>query len=119
MTVAVCMNCGEIKGGAFLACPVCKSEMLDYDVSLLLTDHNLTKNELQQIGKAIKVVHSTALDEETRVHLLGFYLSRKWPKLLEYDIDAIEHGLSIGEIPFEQIELGRIPVHVDGGIFAG
>src|SRR5205814_7990908 len=55
--------------------------------------HNLTQGELRQIGEVIKKIQSMGLDEETRFHALLYFLSRKWPKLLEYDIDAIDPDL--------------------------
>jgi len=90
MTVAVCTNCGELKYGAWCICPVCETEGLDRDVSILLSDHNLFEEELRWIGDAIHVIHDTTLDEEMRFHLLTYYLARKWPKLIEYDIDSVE-----------------------------
>lgn len=90
MTIAVCTNCGELKHGAWCACPVCKSDGLDDEISILLSDHSLSEDELRRIGAAIHIIHDTGLDQETRFHLLTYFLSRKWPKLLEYDIDAFE-----------------------------
>ncbi len=90
MTVAVCTNCGRLKHGAWTSCPSCESLGIDAEVGILLTDHNLTEAELERIGDAVAVIHDTGFDEETRFHLLVYYLSRKWPKLLEYDIDAVE-----------------------------
>jgi len=90
MTVAVCTNCGELKHGAWCACPLCESDGLDGDISILLSDHHLSEDELRRIGAAIQVIHDTGLDEEKRFHLLTYFLSRKWPKLLEYNTDAVE-----------------------------
>ena len=90
MTVAVCTNCGELKSGAWCTCPVCQSEGLDAEVNILLSDHNLSDAELERIGDAVGIIYDTGLEEEKRFHLLAYYLSRKWPKLLEYDIDAVE-----------------------------
>jgi hypothetical protein len=63
---------------------------LDDEISILLSDHNLHEAELSQIGNAIRVIRNTGLDEEVRFHLLAYFLSRKWPKLLDYDINAVE-----------------------------
>lgn len=93
MTIAVCTNCGKLKHGAWSTCPACESEGLDSEVSILLSDHNLLEAELSQIGDAIRVIHDTGLDEKMRFHLLTYFLSRKWPKLLEYDINAVEPEL--------------------------
>ena len=90
MTVAVCTNCGELKYGAWCTCPACQSEGLDGKVNILLSDHNLSDAELERISDAVGIIYGTGLEEEKRFHLLAYYLSRKWPKLLEYDIDAVE-----------------------------
>lgn len=90
MTVALCTNCGELKHGAWCACPNCNAEAFDGEISILLSDHNLSERELRQIGDAVRKIRSTGLDEETRFHVLLYFLSRKWPKLLEYDVDAAE-----------------------------
>lgn len=93
MTVAVCTNCGELKFGACCECGVCGSSGLDSEVSILLSDHYLSEDELLRIGNVLRVIHDTELDEETRFYLLEYYLDRKWPKLLKCDIDAIEPEL--------------------------
>jgi len=90
MTVALCTNCGEYKFGAWCMCQVCGSEGLDDDVSLVLSDWHLTKEEMSQIGEAIQLIFKTELDESIRFALVVYYLSQKWPKLLTYDIDKLD-----------------------------
>lgn len=90
MTVAICTNCGELKHGAWYTCPACDCEAFDSEISILLSDHNLYEKELPQIGDAIRVIHDTGLDAEMRLHLLMYFLSRKWPKLLEYNINFVK-----------------------------
>lgn len=94
MTIAVCTNCGELKFGGLTTCPNCDSDGLDFQLGVLLSDHNLSERELGQIGHAITAIHRTQLSEDLRFHLLAYFLSRKWPKLLEYDIDAVDDTLS-------------------------
>jgi hypothetical protein len=109
MTVAVCTNCGELKHGAWCTCPLCESDGLDADISILLSDHNLSEDELRHIGAAIHVIHGTGLDEEKRFHVLTYFLSRKWPKLLEYDIDAVEPQLQKELDGFYRARLAGLP----------
>ena len=90
MTVALCTNCGEIKFGAWCLCCNCGSNGLDGDISLVLTDWYLTKDELCQIGEAVQLIFKTELDESIRFAYLVYYLSQKWPKLLTYDIDKLD-----------------------------
>jgi hypothetical protein len=109
MTVAVCTNCGKLKHGAWCSCPACESLGLDGEVGILLSDHNLSEAELERIGDAVGIIHNTGLDEETRFHLLVYYLSRKWPKLLEYDIDAVELKLQKSLDALYRSNLAHLP----------
>lgn len=66
MTVAVCIPCGSIKWGAFNPCPNCKyaPENLDDRVRhLLLTDHYLSKEDLDKISVRIKSGESPQFNE--------------------------------------------------------
>jgi len=86
MTLAVCTNCGELKYGALCSCPSCKSQGLGFEISILLSDHNLYEHEMRHIGKAISIISQSGLSEDIRFHLLAYFLSRKWPKLMRYQI---------------------------------
>lgn len=93
MTSALCTNCGEFKMGAWTYCSACGSKGLNDDVSLALTDWYLTNDELQQIGKVGQLIFSIEYDEIMRLNLLVYYLSKKWPKLLTYDIDSLDNQI--------------------------
>lgn len=93
MTVALCANCGSLKHGAWCPCPECKEDPFDGEIGILLSDNHLTKEELKRIGVAVALIHKTHLDEETRFYVLMFFMCRKWPKLLEFDIDAVPADL--------------------------
>ncbi|MBT8573486.1 hypothetical protein ICN46_06530 [Polynucleobacter sp. Latsch14-2] len=73
MTMATCFNCGEIKFGAFVACPECKqlpSTDDDWMLSLAMTDHYFDSDTLRQMGQAIKMGEKPNLDESTRANLM-------------------------------------------------
>lgn len=93
MTVAACTNCGNLKLGALCDCPRCGSTGLDSELSILLSDHYLDERELAKIGKTISRIRSLQLDEEASYHLLSYFLARKWPKLLEYDLSGVDRDL--------------------------
>ena len=93
MTVALCTNCGESKFGAWCECYKCGSIGFDRELSLLLSDWNLSEYEMSQIGKAVRVISGTGLDEEIRFMLLVYYISKKWPKLLTCSINSMEPHL--------------------------
>ena len=57
MTVAVCVNCGAIKHGAFDPCDkchVCPENEADLAYSLALTDHYFSIDVLNQISKDMR-----------------------------------------------------------------
>jgi len=73
MTKAICWQCGEFKFGAFLPCSACKSEPAEeYEimVSLLLTDHYHTENELLSLQERIRRGAKVEITEEMRTSLL-------------------------------------------------
>ena len=73
MTKAVCWQCGEFKFGAFNPCPACTSEPTEeYEimVSLLLTDHYHTENELLSLQERIRRGAKVEITEEMRTALL-------------------------------------------------
>lgn len=88
------MNCGVLKVGAFNDCPACGAEPVDDDIALQLTTHYLTEDELKRIGLAVSALRDLVPDEEIRFHAFAYFLSRKWPKILEYGIDEVEPELA-------------------------
>ncbi len=68
MTVAVCLKCGAIKHGAFTPCSACRYTP-DDDESLtkhlLVTDHYLSREELNAISARIKAGETITFDEES------------------------------------------------------
>ena len=93
MTVSLCTNCGSLKHGAWCKCPDCEASPFDGQASILLSDHNLTEEELRKLGKAVAAIRTTGHDEETRFHILMYFISRKWPKLLAIEIEALPEKL--------------------------
>ena len=73
MTKALCWQCGEFKFGAFNPCPACNAEPGNEEeimVSLLLTDHDLSEDELVSLQERIRGGAKIEIDEETRTALL-------------------------------------------------
>lgn len=109
MTVAVCTNCGSLKHGAWCSCPKCDSDGLDADLSMLLSDHNLSELELRRVSQAVQTIHETRLEEDVRFHALVYFLSRKWPKLLEFNAEEVEPSLQQTLDELYRNRLARIP----------
>lgn len=66
MTVAVCIKCGATKIGAFVRCLSCgyvPTSEEDRAKSVLLSDHNLTNEDLGDVSKRIKSGLGVTFDE--------------------------------------------------------
>ena len=72
MTQAVCFHCGDMKWGAFSGCEKCGSEPRSDDelmLSLMLTDHNLSADQLAYFGRSIKAGQRPLIPESERVKM--------------------------------------------------
>ncbi|MFC2146778.1 hypothetical protein ACFLRT_05385 [Acidobacteriota bacterium] len=72
MTQAVCINCGEIKWGAFNPCQKCKKEPKaedDLALSLAFSDHHFSFKELKGIGERIKNGEKLQLDPQQKAQI--------------------------------------------------
>jgi hypothetical protein len=73
MTIAVCVNCGEMKLGALVPCPACKltpSDGDDFLYAMVLSDHHLSVDVLQQVSRAMKAGQPRpSLPPEQEAHL--------------------------------------------------
>ena len=57
MTKAVCMSCGELKFGAYIACPKCSftpETLFDLTMSEIYSDHYYNDNGLQKLSVDVK-----------------------------------------------------------------
>ena len=73
MTKALCWQCGEFKFGAFTECLSCNAEPVkdeDLMISLLLTDHELSEDELLSYQERIRRGVKFQISEEIRQALL-------------------------------------------------
>ena len=57
MTIALCIACGELKFGAFVPCPKCgfrPNSDNDVCASLAASDHNMTIEQMKDLGERVK-----------------------------------------------------------------
>jgi hypothetical protein len=67
MTVAICLECGEFKFGAFNSCKECGARPHDVDelaLSLACSDHYFDKPTLEQISKIIQAGEEPLIQPE-------------------------------------------------------
>jgi hypothetical protein len=72
MTQAACFHCGEMKWGSFNACENCGSKPKSDDdlmLSLMLTEHNLSEDELTRFARSIKAGRPPVIPESERIKL--------------------------------------------------
>lgn len=89
MSVAVCLNCGEFKVGAFTYCPHCKYEPHDDESltkHLLATDHYCDQALLESIAERVKAGVPVTFDAES---MKAAWVSKK-------DLDASSKKARLG-----------------------
>jgi len=94
MSLSLCLHCGELKVGAFNECPECgeKPPVLD-GVELCFTTHHLSEVELKTLGRAISTLKYNGIRGDVRLHAFLRYVSKKWPKILEYNSSKVDLAL--------------------------
>ncbi|MGC4043682.1 MAG: hypothetical protein QM758_07730 [Armatimonas sp.] len=83
MTVAVCLNCGEFKHGAFTVCPHCGYVPEDDESltkHLIVTDHYFDRQKLEGISARVKAGEPLEFAPET--------LQAAWVSKAELDRDG-------------------------------
>ncbi len=68
MTIAVCLNCGAMKFGAYTTCQSCgylPESAEDKAKHLMLTDHYHTRQKLEQFSASISQTGQFDIDEQT------------------------------------------------------
>lgn len=74
MTQAVCFRCGEIKFGSFCPCGKCRAVPAtddDLALSLAMSDHYFSMDELRAMGERIRRGLPVSLNEEQRVEMVA------------------------------------------------
>ena len=98
MTVAVCWKCGEMKWGAFNACPKCHASPSSEDelaISLAMSDHYHDKSTLERMGQHVAEGKPMMLDPETRGALIR--------KIRDFALEmpAFKHAARAMDIDYE------------------
>ncbi|MGH0030797.1 MAG: hypothetical protein ACQGVC_13460 [Myxococcota bacterium] len=115
MTIALCLHCGEIKrGGVFPECRACGQEQRRLGkVVLLLSDHYLEVDTLEELSTAFKEIRSRAPDAETTELAFMTLLSRSCEGVDIVaapdapPVDDLLSGISLGPVVFRPKSLSR------------
>ena len=87
MTLALCLNCGEVKFGAICPCPKCEVESTgDMQLDIAFSDHHMGKDSLYELGAAIAAIHEESSDDELCFWTFIHYVSINHPSLLGVDL---------------------------------
>lgn len=86
MTQALCLNCGQMKFGAMVACAACRQPAAPrIEVNLLFSSHYLHPATLKALQPVVLALHRACADHEQAVHALLRYVARRQPNLLAFD----------------------------------
>ena len=130
MTMALCMNCGNVKFGAICPCAECGvASTGDMRLDIAFSDHHLSARTLKQLGAVVRALRepgalgaqaqeARAQDAEARdaVRFWAFitYVSRNHPSILTADAPpelapAVNDLLARkrGSLPAVELEGGR------------
>lgn len=89
MTMALCLDCGDVKFGALCPCPACQvSSSGNINLDIAFSDHHYALETLREFGAVIKVIHSSTTDAAVRFWAFIHYLSTAHPGILHADPPA-------------------------------
>lgn len=89
MTVAVCLKCGEFKHGAWTPCRACgftPDSDESYTKHLLITDHYLSREQLDEVSQKVKRGEGIEFPEDV--------LKQAWVK--KSDVDKSNRSCAVG-----------------------
>jgi hypothetical protein len=89
MTVAVCLNCGAFKHGAWTPCLKCGYAPHDdesYTKHVLVTDHYLSREQLEEVAGRVKAGEVVEFPPEL--------LKQAW--VSKADVDKLGRSFSVG-----------------------
>ena len=87
MTLAVCLECGHEKPGALTSCAECgfaPSTEVEQAKSMLLSDHNMTADQLAASGAMIRAGEVCRFDDDSVGNMVA--LIRENPDLLRMPV---------------------------------
>ncbi len=89
MTMALCLNCGDLKFGALCPCPACNAGPSgDVDLDITFSDHQYSEETLEEFGNVIKAIQNASPDDPVeRYWAFLQYVSIHHPSILTIDLN--------------------------------
>lgn len=102
MTIALCLNCGEMKFGALSECPACKKgPFFDGDIhkayDISFSDWFLSIEQMEECGRVIKEIHTQESDDNICFWAFILFISKNNPDSTPVPFDP-EFKLVLEEI---------------------
>ncbi len=89
MTWALCLNCGELKFGAFCECEQCGiSSTGDMQLDIAFSDHFYEVETLKELGSVVKEIHTHSEDPVTCFWAFISYVSSNHPTILSAELSG-------------------------------
>lgn len=119
MTMALCLNCGEVKFGAICPCPKCEvASTGDMGMDIAFSDHNLAEETLEELGVVVAAIRKATQDAELGFWAFLVYVTDRWNTIMGLDlepefrkrIELLLHRVELPEVTFRDspmIEIRR------------
>lgn len=113
MTMALCLNCGDIKFGALCPCPKCQAASTgNMQLDIAFSDHRYDVSTLRQLGGVIKEIRAHCGERSTCFWTFIQYVSQNHPEILRVEIrpeaqPAIEALMAQCTFPEVVVKPGR------------
>ncbi len=85
--MALCLRCGEMKFGAFCACPTCGvASTGNPQLDIRFSDHHFDSTSLSELGLVVKAICDATTDPEMRHWAFLSYCSTNHPSILKVSL---------------------------------
>jgi len=118
MTWAMCLNCGDIKGGVLIPCSKCEAPATgNLGLDIAFSDHRIPREKLLELGSIVSEIHRICKDESLCLWTFLQYVTLHHPSILEIHLkdeakEAVESvlaRLNIAPVSVSTTELSPTP----------
>ena len=88
MTMALCLNCGEIKWGAICPCPICQSATSgNFELDMMFSDRSIPMKTLRELGEVVLAIRQVSDDTVECYWAFLQYVSVHHPSILTITLE--------------------------------